>query len=153
MRGHSFRAIGAPEATLIRRNGAEAIRDKEWNLVAPKVRRVRPPMEQEHRLPAAVVFYMKGNTVSRDMMLRMPRHRCTCCNQQTFAFKTSAERCFCEGSSGCQYAAKPCHERTTGIDGSLFTVIVHLPFSIKWKSDSLTLAPHCQRFPQIQAAA
>src|ERR1700733_1674445 len=147
IRGYSFRAIGAPEATLIRRDGAEAIREKEWNLVAPKVRRVRPPMEQEHRLTAAVVFYMKGNAVSRNMMLRIPRHRWTCWNQQTFALKTSAERCFCEGSSGCQYAAKPCNERTTGIDGSLFTVIVHLPFSIKSKSDSFTIAPDCQRFP------
>ena len=27
------------------------------------------------------------------------------------------------------------------------TVIVHLPFSIKWKSDSFTIAPDCQRFP------
>ena len=42
--GHSFRAIGAPEATLARCDGAEAIRDKEWNLVAPKIGRVRPPI-------------------------------------------------------------------------------------------------------------
>jgi hypothetical protein len=27
------------------------------------------------------------------------------------------------------------------------TVIVHLPFSIKWKSDSFTIAPDCRRFP------
>src|SRR5713101_2767614 len=76
---------------------------------------------------------MKGNAVSRNMVLLIPRRRWTCWNQQTFAFKTSAKRCFCEGSSGCQYSAKPGNERTTGIDGFLFTVIVHMPFSIKWK--------------------
>jgi hypothetical protein len=65
---------------------------------------------EEHRLTAAVVFYMKGNAVSRNMMLRIPRRRWTRWNQLTFAFKTSAKRCFCEGSSGCQYAAKPDNE-------------------------------------------
>jgi hypothetical protein len=75
---------------------------------------------------------MKGNAVSRNVMLRIPRRRWTCWNQQTFAFETSAKRCFCEGSSGCQYAAKLDNERTTGIDRFLFTLIVHMPFSIKW---------------------
>src|SRR5258708_3253883 len=76
---------------------------------------------------------MKGNAVSRNMMLRIPRRRWTCWNQLTFAFKTSAKRCFCDGSSGCQYAAKSGNERTTGIGGFLFTVIVHMPFSPKRK--------------------
>jgi hypothetical protein len=110
-------------------DGAEAIRDEEWNLVAPKIRRIRPPMKQDHRLTAAVVFYMKGNTASRNTMLRIPSRRWTCCNQRTFAFKTFAKRRFCEGSSGCQYAAKPGNERTAGIDGFLLIVIVHMPFS------------------------
>jgi hypothetical protein len=44
-----------------------------------------------HRLTAAVVFYMKGNAVSRNMVLRIPRRRWTCWNRQTFAFKTSAK--------------------------------------------------------------
>jgi hypothetical protein len=42
IRGHSFRPIGAPEATLVRCDGAEVVRDVEWNLVAPRIRRVRP---------------------------------------------------------------------------------------------------------------
>src|SRR6266481_4200971 len=144
--GHSFRAIGAPEATLVRCDGAEAIRNKKWNLVAPKIRRVRPPMQREHRLTATVIFYMKANAVSRNMMLRMPRRQWTGWNQQTFAFKTFAKRCFCEGRSGCQYAAKPDNERTTGIDGFLFTVIVHMPFSIEWKIRFLS---HCARLSKI----
>src|ERR1700675_749008 len=90
---------------------------------------------------------MKGNAASRNVMLRIPRRRWTCWNQQTFAFKTSAKRCFCEGSSGCQYAAKPDNERMTGIDGFLFTVIVHMPISIKWKYDAFAIAPDSQRFP------
>ena len=56
------------------------------------------------------VFNVKGNAISRNMMLRISRRRWTCWNQLTFAFKTSAKRCFCEGSSGCQYAAKPDNE-------------------------------------------
>jgi hypothetical protein len=67
---------------------------------------------------------MKGNAVSRNTMLRMPRSRWNCWNLQTFTFKISAKRCFCEGSSGWQNAAKPGNERTTTIDGFLFTVIV-----------------------------
>jgi len=86
---------------------------------------------------------MKGNAVSRNTMLRIPRSRWTRWNQLTFTFKTSAKRCFCEGSSGCQYAAKPGNERTTGIDGFLFTVIVHMPFSIKSKIRSAIGAKRC----------
>ena len=44
IRGHSFRAIGASETTLVRHYGAETVRDEEWNLVAPKIGGVRPPM-------------------------------------------------------------------------------------------------------------
>src|SRR6476646_10896713 len=44
IRGHSFRTIGAPEATQVRREGAEPVRDEEWNLVAPKIGRIRQPM-------------------------------------------------------------------------------------------------------------
>jgi hypothetical protein len=105
--GHSFRAIGAPESTLVGRDGAEAVRDKEWNLAAPKIRRVRPAMQQEHRLTAAVVFNMKGNAISRNMMLRVPRRRWTCWNQRALAFTTFAKRYLCQGSSGGQYAAEP----------------------------------------------
>jgi hypothetical protein len=76
-------------------------------------------------------------------MLRIPKSRWTRWNQLTFTFKTSAKRCFCEGSSGCQYAAKPGNERTTGIDGFFFTVIVHMPFSIKWKIRSAIGAKRC----------
>jgi hypothetical protein len=38
-----------------------------------------------------------------------------------------------QGSSGFQYAPEPHNERTAGIDGVPFTVIVHMPFSNKWK--------------------
>src|SRR5580704_13583362 len=79
-------------------------------------------------------------------MLCIPRRRWTCWNLQTFAFKTSAKRCFCEGSSGRQYAAKPENERTTGIDGFLFTVIVHMPFSIKWR---IRFLRDCTRLSKI----
>ena len=33
----SFRTIGAPEPTQVRRDDAEAVRDKKWNLVAPQI--------------------------------------------------------------------------------------------------------------------
>src|ERR1700675_82644 len=89
---------------------------------------------------------MKGNAVSRNMTLRIPSRRWTCWNQLTFAFKTSAKRCFCEGSSGCQSAAKPDNERTTGIDGFLFAVIVHMPFSIQWK---IRFLRDCTRLSKI----
>src|SRR5580693_5988789 len=89
---------------------------------------------------------MKGSAASRNTMLRIPRRRWTCRNQLTFKFKTSAKRCFCEGSRGCQYAAKPGNERTTGIDGFLFTVIVHMPFSIKCK---IRFLRDCKRLPKI----
>jgi hypothetical protein len=36
IRGHSLRAVGAPEATQVRSDDAEALRDEEGNLVAPK---------------------------------------------------------------------------------------------------------------------
>src|SRR6202043_2046259 len=58
-----FRAIGASEATQVRRDRVEAVIDEEWDLVAPEICRIRPPMEQEHRLTAAVVFHMNRNTV------------------------------------------------------------------------------------------
>jgi hypothetical protein len=90
-------------------------------------------MEQDHCLAAALVFYMQGNPVSRNMMFRISRRRWTCRNQLTFTFKTSAKRGFWKGSSGCQYTTKPENERTTGIDGFLLTVIVHVPFFITWK--------------------
>src|SRR5580658_6366208 len=90
---------------------------------------------------------MKGNAVSRNMVLLIPRRRWTCWNQQTFAFRISAKRCFCEGTSGYPDAAEPDNERTTGIDGFLFTVIVHVPFSIKWEYDSFAIAPDGQRLP------
>src|SRR6266446_3653805 len=63
IRGYSFRAIGAPEATQVRRHCVEAIRDEEWDLVTPKIRRVRPPVEQEHLPTAAVVLHMNRNAV------------------------------------------------------------------------------------------
>jgi hypothetical protein len=48
---------------LVGRDGAEAVRDKEWNLAAPKIRRVRPAMQQENRLATALLFYMEGNAI------------------------------------------------------------------------------------------
>src|SRR6202011_135743 len=63
IRSHSFRAIGAPESTQVRRDCVEAVIDEEWDLVAPKICRVRPPVEQEHRPTAAVVLHMKRNAV------------------------------------------------------------------------------------------
>src|SRR5580698_1064960 len=95
---------------------------------------------------------MKGNAVSRNMMLRISRRRWTCRKHLTFTFKTSAKRCFCEGSSSCQYAAKPGNERTTGMDGFSLTVIVHMPFSIKWKIDFFAIAHDYQRFPNTPLA-
>ena len=133
--GHFLRAIGAPESTLVRCDGAEAVPDKEWNLVAPKIRRVRPPMQQEHRPTAAVVFNMKGNAIARNMMLRVARRRWTCWNRQAVAFTTFANRYLCQGSSGGQYAAKPGKERATRIQGFSFTVTVHMPFFLS-ASDS-----------------
>jgi hypothetical protein len=56
IRAYSFGAIGASEATRVRRDCAEAVIDEEWDLVAPEICRIRPPMEQEHRLTAVVVF-------------------------------------------------------------------------------------------------
>src|SRR6266851_2022543 len=94
-----------------------------------------------------MVFYMKGNAVSRNMVLLIPRRRWSCWNQQTFAFKTSAKRCFREGSRGCQYAAKPDNERTTGIGGILFSVIVHMPSPSSGKYDFFAIAPDGQNFP------
>jgi hypothetical protein len=67
------------------------------------------------------------------MVLLILRRRWTRWNQQTFVFKACAKRCFCEASGGCQCAAKPGNERTTGIGGFLFTLIAHMPFSIEWK--------------------
>jgi hypothetical protein len=64
-------------------------------------------MQQEHRPTAAVVFNMKGNAISRNMMLRVPRRRWTCWNQRALAFTTFAKRYLCQGSSGGQYAAEP----------------------------------------------
>jgi len=42
--GDILRPVGFAEATQVRRDGAEPVRDEEWNLVAPKIGRVRPPM-------------------------------------------------------------------------------------------------------------
>ena len=68
IRAYSFGAIGASEATQVRRDRVEAVIDEEWDLVAPEICRIRPPMEQEHRLTAAVVFHM--NRVSATSMIR-----------------------------------------------------------------------------------
>ena len=67
---------------------------------------------------------MKGNAVSQNMMLCIPRRRWTCWNQLTLAFKTFTKRGFCERSSGDQCAAKSENERATGIHWFLFTLIV-----------------------------
>jgi hypothetical protein len=96
---------------------------------------------------------MKGDAVSLNMMLCIPRGRWTCWNQLTFLFKTSAKRCFCGGSSGCQYAAKPGNERTPGIDGFLFTVIVHVPFFIKWKIRFLRDCTRLSKIPEYNPPA
>jgi hypothetical protein len=85
-------------------------------------------MQQEHRPTAAVVFNTKANAISRNMMLRVPRRRCTCWNQQVLAFTTLAKRCLCQGSGGGQYTAKPAKERAPRIQGFSFTVTVHTPF-------------------------
>src|SRR5260370_36745500 len=88
---------------------------------------------------------MKGNAVSRNMMLRIPRLRWTCWNQQTFASKTFGKRCFCQGSGGNRCAPHPDNERTTGIDGFLFTVTVHMPSSIKGENTIRSrLHPTCK---------
>jgi hypothetical protein len=56
IRSHSLRASGTPQATQVRRDYAEAVLDQKRDLVAPKIRRVRPPVEQEHRLTAAKIL-------------------------------------------------------------------------------------------------
>jgi hypothetical protein len=48
----------------------------------------------------------------------------------------------------CQYAAKPDNERTTGIDGFLFTVIIHTPLSIKWKIRFLSDCARLSKIPE-----
>jgi hypothetical protein len=48
IRGYSFGAIGAPEATQVRCDYAEAVLDEKLDLIAPKVARVWPPVQQEH---------------------------------------------------------------------------------------------------------
>src|SRR6516165_367687 len=62
--GHAFRAIGTSQATQIRRDCVEAVLHEERDLVAPKICGVRPSVEQEHRPAAAVVLYMKRNSVN-----------------------------------------------------------------------------------------
>jgi hypothetical protein len=59
IRSYSFRAIGAAEATHVRRDYAKTVCHEERDLVAPKIRRIRPPVEQEHRPTFAVVLHMK----------------------------------------------------------------------------------------------
>ena len=56
IRADSFWAIGAPEAPQVRRDCAEAVIDQERDLVAPKIRGVRPSVEQELGLTAAVIL-------------------------------------------------------------------------------------------------
>ncbi len=56
----------AAERSKPRRSGAIAWKpfsNEERDLVAPKISRVRPPMEQEHRPTAALVLHMKRNAV------------------------------------------------------------------------------------------
>ena len=45
IRADSFWAIAAPKATQVRRDRADALIDKERDLVAPKICGIRPPVK------------------------------------------------------------------------------------------------------------